>query len=96
MELRIEIAEVDYASVADKLLPIAEEKLDSGKFGFLLFGKTNPLRQAAAIIQKLPQEKKDSLLSIYVNRNREKIARKLEQFALEQGVAIRIEDISLN
>ena len=97
MELTVQISDLDYDSVAERLIPILEEQLDGSFLGNLPFFPNGiPVRQAAGLIQRLPQAQKDAMLALYVNRNQEKIAAKLERFAAEQGVSVKVGTIKVN
>lgn len=94
MELTLKVSNVDYNSIAQKLLPILEKKLADGSIpgGALVSGLLTADR-ATSVLNMLPQSTKDSLLVQYVKQNQTQIARQLEQFAASEGVGLQVDQV---
>ena len=95
MELTLKVSNIDYNSIAQKLLPILENKLADGSIpgGSLISGLLTPER-AVSMLNMLPQSTKDSILVQYVKQNQDQIARQLEQFASSEGVKLQVDQVS--
>ena len=93
MEITLKVSNVDYNSIAQRLLPLLENKMAEGSIPTLFSGLLTADR-ATSILNMLPQSTKDALLVQYVKQNQEQIARQLEQFAAAEGVTLRVDQVS--
>ena len=93
MEITLKVSNVDYNSIAQRLLPLLENKLADGSIPALFSGLLTADR-ATAVLNMLPQSTKDALLVQYVKQNQEQIARQLEQFAAAEGVKLQVDQVS--
>ena len=96
IELTVKIDDVDYASLAELLLPALEKEAESADMlwaKLLLLGKGMSVSAAQSILKRMPQEKKDALAVKYINSNSVEIARKLEMTAAKNGFSLSIREI---
>ena len=95
MELKIHIDDIDYGTLAATLLPLLPEGTDPGLGGFLLGGVRKQPALVKGLVDAMPREKKEELVSSLVNRNSEKLSRKLTDLSAAKGVPIHISRIEV-
>lgn len=95
IHLDITLEEIDFDSLIDLYLPLIMDKLresDSSVSRLLSGGMPTSLAKAA--LHKLPQETKERIAAELINRNASKLKQKAENYARENGVAVKIGRIS--
>lgn len=96
MKITFEISELDYKALVEKFLPVVREKM-AGKDGVgaktlsILAGMSPSI--AAGMIDMMPQDKKDELAVMLIEKNKDKIADKIMKLAGEHGIKFKIDDI---
>ena len=96
MEIRLTIEEIDYAGLAEAVMPIAKAKLkDSGSpIPTLLSGIASlPAGMIKAVVNGLPQDSKDQMAVFLINSYKEKLISAAEHFGEENGVVLKIADV---
>lgn len=84
--------ELDYDALLERLLPLLAGRLDKdSSLGKLASGGGG---MARALFKKLPQEKKDRTAAELINKNRDKLRQKAEEYAGKYGVRIEVKDVS--
>ena len=96
MKITVEISELDYKALVEQFLPVVREKM-AGKDGIgaktlsILAGM--PPSIAGNMIDMMPQDKKDELAVMLIEKNKDKIAEKIVKLAGEKGISFKIDDI---
>lgn len=98
MKITLELSGIDYGALAEKFLPAVRNKLaEKEGTGAAILAKFTemPPSAAAAMINMLPQETKDDIAVILVNKNKEKIVEKITGYAEKNGLYFRIDDFNV-
>ena len=95
IEITLKVDRVDYDALAELLLPALLGQMEQNSLG-RIFVRSPEAAQGAAtkLLARLSQEKKDELLAKYLNQNRDKAEKALEEMAGRSGVSLRVCDIS--
>lgn len=95
IEITLKVDRVDYDALAELLLPALLGQMEQNSLG-RIFVRSPEAAQGAAkkLLARLSQEKKDELLVKYLNQNRDKAEKALEEMAGRSGVSLRVCDIS--
>lgn len=96
MEIKIQIDDIDYAALVDAALPLLKDKLAKpGAAVPQLIGNilNLPSGMVKAVVNRLPEDKKNQLAAALINGNKEKIIATVEHTARDSGVRIRIQDL---
>lgn len=89
LKLELELSEIDYGALAERLLPLLGDKLrQNGGGAGLLGGASSAMARAA--LSALPQERKDRLAAELINGSADAIAGAIQRAAAQNGVACRI------
>ena len=95
IELTIQVDHIDYADLAELLLPMLADQLPKdGLAGRLLRSPDKAQALVKELLNRMPQHQKDELLTKYVNQNSGKAIAKLEEMAAKNGVSMKLRDIS--
>ena len=96
MEIRIIVDEINYSDVVAKCLPLVRDKL-KGKEGTLpkvVSRLANlPPSMAAAMLEALPQETKDEIAALLINKNKDRLIAKAEEYAAKNDITLKISDL---
>ena len=96
MEIRIIVDEINYSEVVTKCLPLVRDKLKE-KEGTLPKVVSRlaslPPSMAAAMLDKLPQETKDEVAALLINKNKERLIEKAEEYAAKNDITLKISDL---
>lgn len=96
MEIRIIVDEINYSEVVTKCLPLVRDKLKEkeGTFPKVVSGLASlPPSMAAAMLDKLPQETKDEVAALLINKNKERLIEKAEEYAAKNDITLKISDL---
>ncbi len=96
MEIRIIVDEINYSDIVEKCLPLVRDKLKEkeGTLPKVVLGVANlPPSMAAAMLDKLPQETKDEVAALLINKNKDKLIEKAEEYASKNDIALKISDL---
>ncbi len=96
MEIRIIVDEINYSDLIIKCLPLVRDKMKEkeGTLPKVVSGLASlPPSMAAAMLDKLPQETKDEVAALMINKNKDKIIEKAEEYAARNDVALKISDL---
>ena len=91
IKLELEIDDIDYAALAQELLPLAGDKLrnDGNPLASLLqSGAAGPV--AKAVLARTPKSTKDKMAAELIESNNWKLIAALEQAAARKGIRLRI------
>ena len=98
IELNITIYDVEYESLSGLLTPLIERQFNEGKIPswakLLFLGKGVNEESVAGFLKKLPCGVKDKMAAGQINVNREKAGEALEKFALENGIKLKVKDVT--
>lgn len=96
MEIKIKIDNIDYADLAVALMPLIRGKLQEkpGAVAKILASLTTlPEGLIRKTLGALPQENKDEMAAMLINENQEKLIAMIQDYAKENGVALKISDL---
>ena len=99
IEIRINIDEIDYGSLAKLILPFIKEKAENGelpiwaKLAFISGGMNESA--VMKIIDKIPNDKKVDFLVNTLNSKKVKTAEFIENIALKNGVNLKVSDLEV-
>jgi|GEM_PF-3688041 len=94
IELTIKVDSVNYADLAELLLPMLSDRLPKdGLMGRLLNSPERAEKLVKEILGRMSQEQKDELLVKYINQNSVKAMTELEKAASRSGVSLKLRDI---
>ena len=95
MEIKIQIDDIDYAALVDVAMPLLKDKLAKPGATTQLLGSilNLPSGMVKAVVNRLPEDKKNQLAATLINGNKEKIIATVEQTAGASGVRVRIRDL---
>lgn len=95
IEVTIKVDSVNYADLAELLLPMLSDRLPKdGLMGRLLNSPERAEKLVKEILGRMTQEQKDELLVKYINQNSVKAMTELEKAAARNGVSLKLRDIS--
>lgn len=104
MDIKIKVDYINYGELITKILPMLDELPipdDSGVLSKILKIASSPGLSKVledmlpSIIDALPQDKKDELVIMLVNKNKGAIINAATQYAKNNGVSIEIGDIEI-
>lgn len=96
MKISFEVNEIDYGALAELFLPMLREKLEE-KDGMGILSKIAgmPPSLAAKMVNILPQDTKDDLAVMLVNKNKEKIMNSILEYAESKGLSFQINEFEV-
>ncbi len=98
MKFTLEIGQIDYAAVAEKLLPLVRDKLQTmdGPMAKMLSGIASlPAPVVRGTINALPESTKNQMVSYLINHNKDKIISAAQSSAEKQGIDLTIDGITV-
>ena len=90
MELRIQIDELDYGTLAALILPMLPDNVDSG---FLLNSVKNKPALVKNVVNAMPKKKQEELAMSLINNHKDRISRGIMQLAASKGVKARVSGV---
>lgn len=94
LKLELEISELDYPSLLDKLLPLMGDQLrNSGNPLGMLLSNGMSAGMAKKIISTLPKEQLDGLTADIINGNSQKLINKAEEAAQKNDISMKVVSI---
>lgn len=94
MKLELEISDVDYNALLEKLLPYMGDHLrNSGNPLGMLLSNGMSSGMAKRVLATVPQSQKDALVCDLINGNSGKLIQKAESAAAQQGVRLKVSKI---
>ena len=98
IELKILVDDIDYNSLTELLVLLAEKLEKDGKGGILggvLSGNRGmAVSMARTLLNTMPQAKKDELVVQLINKNRDKLLQKGRALAAKNGVRLQLCDVA--
>ena len=98
MEIKITVDDINYSEVIEKCLPLVRDKLKEkdGALPQILSGLASlPPSMAAAMLDRLPQETKDEAVALLINKNKDKLIEKAEEYAARNDITLKISDLTV-
>ena len=98
MKITLELNEIDYGALAEQFLPLVKDKLaEKDGTGAAILSKIAgmPPSIAAKMVDLLPQETKDELAVMLVNKNKERVIETVMEYAAQKGLSFRIDDFEV-
>lgn len=98
MKITLELSNIDYGALTELLLPFAREKIghkEGTAAAVLAKIASVPPSVAAKMVDLLPQETKDELVVLLVNKNKEKIISALSSYAADKGLGFNIRELEV-
>ncbi len=98
MKISLEISEIDYGALVELFLPMVHDKLaEKDGVGVTILAKIAGLPPAFAgkMIDVLPQETKDEIAVMLVNKNKQKIIETVIAYAERNGLSFHIDDFDV-
>ena len=99
IEIKINIDDIDYGSLAEVILPLMKEKAANGelpvwaKLAFISGGMNcDAVRK---IIDKIPNNKKEEFIVNLLNGKKDKTAEFLEKIAENNGLNMKIQNLEI-
>lgn len=92
VELKVQLDEIDYSSIAEMALPIMKEKLKGSTVGSMI--DNVPASALNGFLKFIPQDKKDEIVIGIVNQYEDRIIRFLEKAAADKGVNVKVKGVS--
>ena len=99
MQIKLNVHNIDYGSLAVSLLPMIGDKLKQHENPAirLLSGVAKmPPAIIRGTIDRLPQETKDEVVALLINHNEERLKVALTSFAQHQGISFEISGIEVD
>ena len=99
MKIVLEIKDIDYGALIEKMLPLVADKLSSKEgFAMEMLAKiaSMPPSIARKMVDILPDETKEELIAMLVNKNKDKLAKMAESYGGKKGIAFKIENIEID
>ena len=97
MEIKINIDNIDYDSLAELMMPMLLEHMSSDNDDLMsrlmLLSQGFTASTVKTILSKMSQEKKDELLVKMINKNKPRIMRFITDMALSQGIRMSVNDV---
>ncbi len=98
LEVKINISDLDYGSIAQQALPVVLERLRSsrgdGKIIQILQGLGHlPSDAVQMMISAMPQDTRDAIALAFLNSCRDELAEQISKFAAHKGVQLTITGI---
>ena len=98
MELKLNIDNIDYNSLAELMMPMLIDHMsndsDDLMSRLMLLSQGFTAATVRAILGKMSQEKKDELLIRIINKNKPRIKQFITDMALSQGIRMDVNDVS--
>lgn len=98
MKITLDIDNIDYGALAELFLPLIHDKLaekDGAAVAILTKIAGMPPMLTGKMIDMLPQDAKDEIAAMLVNKNKEKIIESVTKFAAQKGLSFPIDDFSV-
>ena len=94
MKITLELNEIDYGALTEQFLPVVRDKLAEKEVaGAAILAKIAgiPPVIAAQMVNVLPQETKDEIAVMLVDKNKERIIEAVMEYAAKKGISFRID-----
>ncbi len=98
MEIKIKIGEIDYGTVAAKVMPLLCKKAETmeGAVGKLLSAMTHlPARLVYELFDAIPKAEKNEIVALLVEENQERIVGIANEQLCDNGINISVESLSV-
>ena len=98
MKITLDINDIDYGALVEVFLPLVHDKLaEKDGTGTAILAKIAgmPPSIAGKMIDMLPQETKDEIAVMLVNKNKEKIVESVMEYAEKKGILFRIDNFDV-
>ncbi|MDF2543198.1 MAG: hypothetical protein K0S47_2916 [Herbinix sp.] len=101
IKIEIKIKDIDYSEIADRVIPIAIQKMSekndkSSKLAKILSGmKGMPSKIVRAALGVLPQQTKDELAVHFLSEYKEDIITYVNRMTEEKQIAIEVADVKI-
>ena len=97
MEIKINIDDIDYEALADRMMPLLISQLSNDREDvatrLMLLSQGFTESAVKMILSKMPKEKKDQLLVRLINKNKPQIMELIGEMALSQGIRLNVNDV---
>lgn len=97
MEIRINIDNIDYDALADRMMPMLIEQMANDKDDvvtrLMLLSQGFTESTVKMILSRMSQQKKDELLAKLINKNKSKIMGLFTDMAAGQGIRLTVTDV---
>ena len=98
MKITLELNDIDYSALVKVLLPVIQTKLEE-KDGAIasILAKVAGMSPGIAgkMIDMMPQETKDEIAIMLINKNRDKIIENVLKYANQEGIHFRIDNFEV-
>jgi len=94
MKITLDINDIDYGALVELYLPMVRDKLtEKDGTGIAILAKIAgmPPSIAGKMIDMLPQETKNEIAVMLVNKNKDKIIESVTEYAEKKGLSFRID-----
>ena len=94
MKIILDISDIDYGALVELFLPMVHDKLaEKDGTGIAILAKIAgmPPSIAGKMIDMIPQETKDEIAVMLVNKNKDKIIESVTEYAEKKGLSFRID-----
>lgn len=98
MKITLELSDIDYGALVEQFLPLVRDKLaEKDGAGAAILAKISgmPTSIAVKMMDVFPQETKDEIAVMLVNKNKEKIIETVLEYAAKKGLSFRIDDFEV-
>ena len=98
MKITLDINDIDYGALVEVFLPkVSDELAKQDGIGVAILAKIAKMPPAIArkMIDMLPQETKDEIAVMLVNKNKEKIIEAVMEYAERMGLAFHIDSFDV-
>lgn len=100
IEIKISISDVDYEAAAEKVIPLALDKLSKREESFFLAAALSKFKGATgkaaiAALAALPQSVKDEIATAMIQSKKDTIIDFINKLAQDQGMSVTVNELSV-
>lgn len=97
IEIKLNISDIDYDSMAELIAPMLREKADKGEvpawIKLLMIGGGNGIDAVKKVMHRIPDDKKEMFIAGLIDSNSENAGKFLEELAAMKGMRLKVSKV---
>lgn len=98
IEIKMNISDIDYDSMAELIAPMLREKADKGELPawikLLMIGGGNGTDAVKKVMHRIPEDKKEQFIASLIDGNSENAGKLLGELAAMKGVHLKVSGVT--
>lgn len=98
IEIKMNISDIDYDSIAELIVPMLREKDDKGELPawikLLMIGGGNGTDAVKKVMHRIPEDKKEQFIAGLIDGNSENAGKFLSELAATKGIHLKVSGVT--